>query len=659
MVWHLSNVLIYKLAKLSLGHPGSGKTVLATSILDELENQDNLPEDTSPIILYHFFQFESQYTRSPAAAYRSLLAQFIWKYRNSKDIVDKFVFIMTAKSQGQTDASEQSLLDLLRICFDKRVYVILDGVDECENSDSFTKALLDVSLACSHKTLILSRINMPHLQRSVPLEVRLPLPKADISRDIYRFCQSELEDMVLDGFLPHSTLDDLPQLASHLVNGADGMFLWARLMMTYLRLPTLSQTRRVETITEIHFPEGLEYMYNRIFSVIVKSGPTTVKLAAHVFMWLSHRTTSMTTYQTRQAFSVDGKWSRDNNGEEIGEFESAAVMACRGLVEISPITRGPSTRRVLKFIHLTVREIFSRSDADPAWHSSSMFDKFRDIAQPTIANLKLGRSCLRQLVYHTPEGPLSGKISESISSEKLSHYFPFTDYAALYWMNHLEASIPSSYGDSVQLDSDYKDAFDDFVSDLQTFLENPRTVTAWLEAYYSAQHYVSPRGSMIRHWASWVSEQAQQNTLKIKGVVLGLAFEFRTDLDRIVKVWNRNLTISPHIMWDEVTTDGLAPSRLFFSSGSTRFKSRAPEKLDMEGIADAPIGSTSTVSNDGSLLGVLSIWPEKYNPNPNLTVEATERCLGHSNLATINHPANKPYHLDTTDSQAVDLGQRC
>ncbi|KAI1390138.1 uncharacterized protein F4822DRAFT_428480 [Hypoxylon trugodes] len=565
------------------GHPGSGKTVLATSIIDELENYENgyenQGEDVSPTVLYHFFQFDSQFTRPPTAAYKSLLAQYLWRHRNNKDVVDKFAFIMRIGSQGQIGASEKALLDLLEICLNKGVFIILDGVDECEDSDSFTKSLLRLSMACNHKTLLLSRINMTHLQRSVRSESKLLLTKEDTSQDIHRFCQYGLDDMIVDELLPDLASNELDKLNSHLLKGADGMFLWAKLI--------------VEITTEIQFPEGLEDMYDRIFSEITQSGEAVVKFTTTVFIWLSNQAALITTYQICQAFSVNGLWMRGGDVEDIKEFETAVLMACGGLVEIVPIT---STGRVLKFVHLTAREALA---------SSKIGDTSRS---PSISNLELGRSCLRQLIHHKSQGPLSGKVHQSISSARLASSFPFTDYAALHWMEHLKASISSESDGGAWLEKVYKDVFEDFAKDLQLFFESPRAVTAWLEAYYTAQKDISPRGKIVHCWADWASEASQRSAINIKGDVLRLALEFCSDLDRIAEVWNEQLTHSPHIIWDEVTADGWTPSRLFFSPGGTRVKSRAPEKPQLEGIADVPFMSVSAVCKDGSALGVLSIW---------------------------------------------------
>jgi hypothetical protein len=459
---------------------------LATSILDDLEQGEEFTGARTSSILYHFFQFDSETSRSPAAAFRSFLLQIIWCYRHDRNIVDKFAFVMMSRPQGQLDASEETLVDLLQTCLNNTAVIIVDGVDECKDSESFITSLLQLSLTCIPRILILSRINVPRLQRTVRSESRLPLPKPQLSLDIHRFCDRELRELVDDEILPDLAPEELEHLADHLVNGADGMFLWARLMMEFLRSPALSQQSRIRTITEINFPEGLEKMYNRILLLISQSGMTAHNLATRIFTWLVYQAMPMSTRQTRQALAIDGIWTSGDKSEDIEEFENAAIMACRGLVELVPISSLSPSSRTLKFIHLTVRETLTPADPPGTHEDMSLKQDLIEVPQLTIANLSLGSCCLRQLIYHSPWEPLSGRFHESISTVQLASTFPFTDYAAVYWMYHLaRIVIPSSkiIGQNERVEKHFEAAFHDFTNNLQRFLKNAKAITAWLEAF--------------------------------------------------------------------------------------------------------------------------------------------------------------------------------
>ncbi|KAJ8123811.1 hypothetical protein ONZ43_g322 [Nemania bipapillata] len=590
------------------GHPGAGKSVLATLILDTLDEENaELQEPFRHFVLYHFFKFDDFKSISPADAFRSMASQILANSRHDKDIVDKFSFILESKTQGQSNVSEETLVDLLLMCIDHRTVIVVDGIDECSDSDSFVYSLLKISHTCQAKILLLSRINVPHLQRSVPKESQLSLPKNEISKDIRRFFEYELNDLIEEEILPESALGQIDVLTEHLVKGADGMFLWARLMMQYLRSSTFSPNMRMKIISEINFPEGLEKMYNRIFVLINQSGQSSRDLAMEVLMWLTFSASQMSSSQIRQAVTVDSLWSSDNENEDMSVFENAALMACKGLVQREPVSDASNG---LRFIHLTVKEALTTPLGPTNLLAPPSIPNCVVMPNSQIANLRLAFCCIRQLIYHTPPEPLSGEFNKSISNADLAQRLPFTDYAALYWMEHLSATSKSNaeVTSTAHIDASFKETFVRFAPELKRFLSTPKSVTVWLEAYYTSSNNSPPSGVGIRQWASWLSEMIQETDLRVEGSLLGLLFEFRSDLDRIVAIWDQTLQRTPHTIWDEAASPGLTPSNIFFSPGSTRVQSYAPKTPEGCFEAQEPLLVKSAVSSDGLLLGVLSLW---------------------------------------------------
>jgi hypothetical protein len=58
----------------------------------------------------------------------------------------------------------------------------------------------------------------------------------------------------------------------------------------------------------------------------------------------------MTTRQIRQTLVIEGFWTSDTS-EDISEFESAIIMACKGLVELVPMSKDLPNARGLQLIH--------------------------------------------------------------------------------------------------------------------------------------------------------------------------------------------------------------------------------------------------------------------------------------------------------------------
>jgi hypothetical protein len=103
-----------------------------------------------------------------------------------------------------------------------------------------------------------------------------------LSKDIHFFFSRQLDELIEDSILLAAAQDQKDVLLRHAADGADGMFLWAKLMAVFLRCPAFTPTQRLEIIKDINLPEGLEKMYHRIFSFIWNSGRTSQQLASKI-----------------------------------------------------------------------------------------------------------------------------------------------------------------------------------------------------------------------------------------------------------------------------------------------------------------------------------------------------------------------------------------
>ena len=92
-------------------------------------------------------------------------------------------------------ASTRIMLDLLSLFLDDSCVIILDGIDECEDSDALVKNMLDISIKSNTKLLMLSRINMLSLQRSIKTDLQLPMSKKSVSKDIRLFLGNQLDEL--------------------------------------------------------------------------------------------------------------------------------------------------------------------------------------------------------------------------------------------------------------------------------------------------------------------------------------------------------------------------------------------------------------------------------------------------------------------------------
>ncbi|KAF2728115.1 hypothetical protein EJ04DRAFT_528909 [Polyplosphaeria fusca] len=109
------------------GNPGSGKTILAASTVQELRSN---PDDNA---CYFFFRANGPKYKKSEHAYQSILAQTLQFYCHDTSVLDKFTFILKEDSSGQSKISVQEALDLLKLLALEGYiqYILLDAIDEC------------------------------------------------------------------------------------------------------------------------------------------------------------------------------------------------------------------------------------------------------------------------------------------------------------------------------------------------------------------------------------------------------------------------------------------------------------------------------------------------------------------------------------------------
>lgn len=236
------------------GNPGSGKTVLAAAAVDELSTI--LPKDSS--VYYFFFRSGIPTLDNFSAAYRAILAQILKTFGKYKQIIDKFVFAMHEPATAQITASRFDLIELLQICSSSigNCFLVLDGIDECVDHLRLITDLQKITQDSEAKLLMFSRPNVDEIDKTFGnvqlMELSIDRATAGLVADIHLFLSRKLDLLFKNRYLPSDA--NKSQLVDHLKTGADGMFLWARLMVSYLKSRALTPRQRVRVITDVTLP---------------------------------------------------------------------------------------------------------------------------------------------------------------------------------------------------------------------------------------------------------------------------------------------------------------------------------------------------------------------------------------------------------------------
>ncbi|KAF4637865.1 hypothetical protein G7Y89_g220 [Cudoniella acicularis] len=593
------------------GKPGSGKTITAAACIQDLRQRKSLTPSLEYDVYYYFFSQVSRGCEILALdAYRAIAFQLLQHYRQDKAILDKFGFAMYQQTSGPL-ASKAELLELLKLCFDndRPCFLVLDGVDECSAPDSFLKELETMASGTPARCLFFSRPNVVWLRKNITEARRQSITPELNQDDICRYVRHKIAILMNEDLFPSST--DISNIIERLVRGSNGMFLWARLMFTYLESPALTSWERLTTISEVELIEGLDGIYERILEMIHKFPEVQRQLARRVFLWLTYAKKRLDNTELQEALTSPEELRNGNS--KLVDFDSAVVLSCGSLVEaeIQPSTK-QNFRTFYQFIHLSAKEYLSNvSDSIPT--PRGKLSSFYCVSMQR-ASLEICFICLGYLMYHTPAQPLSGQLDVSICTESLEDTFPFLRYASTRWVEHLlDCSFLESYDHSRSQHGSFMITQEQVLQAVSRFLGLNLSLMAWVESQYtfgSASRTFHDQRNWAMRMLDLPSEHVHptQHYKRLRDVANEM-LAFTHDLLKINADWKRTLNADPHKIWGDVTA--FTSSRFLRSTSAVSVKSLAPELPPDDLVSGSCLCTISQNSSGGTELGILTIFPSK------------------------------------------------
>jgi Cdc6-like AAA superfamily ATPase len=197
------------------GMPGSGKTIMASIVINHLDTKFKADADIG--IAYLYCNFRQQYQRSDLLA--SLLKQLAWRRSIIPESMQK---LFEHHRNRQTRPSLEEIFSELQsiVASYQRVFVIVDALDECQVSDGGRTKFLTEILSFQAKTGInlfaTSRVD-PEIaklfERSISLEIRAR------NEDVQRYLDGQMSQ--LPSFVQSSSdlQDEIKTTISEAVNG--------------------------------------------------------------------------------------------------------------------------------------------------------------------------------------------------------------------------------------------------------------------------------------------------------------------------------------------------------------------------------------------------------------------------------------------------------
>jgi hypothetical protein len=526
---------------------------------------------------------------------------------------------MAGHFTSQNVASQHVLLDLLKkasLGLDE-LFIVLDGLDECERPDNTVKDILEAIKHSTAKLLIFSRPNVAFMRENFGAGRSISVTRDLTRRDLENFFAPRIAQLKSDRILPTTPPDW--DLVAQLLHGADGMFLWARLMMSFLTSPALRPSMRLRVIENLTHPEGLDDMYLRILGLIAAGPQPERNLARRIFLWLVYARKHLSARQLRDILTqVEGDTkvpilprTQGDNLDEFADFDHTVIMVCSGLTEIC--TSNDAQEPFYRLIHGSATDFFQcylqRSRIPPHVAPATPTEL---LSSQDEAAAELGSECLIYLIYAVPAGPLSGDLSRGAVCKDVEGAFPFLSYATSLWSHHLHASISLLFQTGRLETHSPLSKFSILVDWISRFLSTRLVLMAWVESLYTFNKIDEDHQTIQSNLLSWatsiISSDKPSTDTKLRDLANAMA-KFAEDIAIMHRLWGETLLFEPEQIWNDITA--FTPSEFFVQTRATSVKSLVPTQFEPISLAETSLCTISTERWDGDELGVLSIWPSK------------------------------------------------
>ncbi|KAJ2988192.1 hypothetical protein NUW58_g4110 [Xylaria curta] len=393
----------YKKTLFCPGMPGSGKTILASIVIDELTTRFADNKDIG--IAYIYFNFrrkDDQKTDNLFAGLLKQLAQRILLPESVKSLHNECKETRTRPSLDKILRTLQSVADMY-----SRVFIIVDALDECQTSDGcrkeFLSELLDFQAECGVNLFVTSRFMgevTEKFEGSISLEIRAS------EQDLRRYVAGHISR--LPSFVGRNP-DLQTEIQNQIVKAVDGMFLLAQLHLDSLmgkRSPKALKTALTKLRTGF---DAYDHAYDDAMERIKGQVTDQEELAKQVLSWITHAKRPLMIVELQHALAVEvGDYQLEE--ENLSQIEDI-VSVCAGLVTID------NESRIIRLVHYTTEEYFLRTHN--RWFPNAQLD--------------ITRTCVTYLSFKAFK---SGFCPTDDKFEERLHLNPLYDYAAQNWGHH-------------------------------------------------------------------------------------------------------------------------------------------------------------------------------------------------------------------------------
>ena len=526
------------------GRPGCGKSVLLANMVDDINIHIR---DKGNLVAYFFSQHDTPESLKARTIIGSLACQFL-------RIISDLNLTGTAKSLDtrKSTLDVENIIDLLQHALpaDFKAYVILDGIDDCDDTEreQLTQHLHKMQvnfklLVCiSHRLESNSRLKKYLENFTAATSTSIP----DNNPDIEEFIEWELESCLRSRKLVLGDPSLILEIQDALQAGSNGMFLWTALQIESLCFMKTDNAIR-QALRDL--PKDLSETFSRILH---RSRGLGVPYQKRILELVTAAQRPLTAEELREAISVvpgDAIW---NPAKALNNVFS--VLTCCGsllVIDEEDLT--------IRLVHQSVKTfLFSRyKDSEAVFTIHDAKRTFSEIVitylNYGIFNTQLSSAHSSQVKSRSPMLKIvQSALGSSITVSKLAlhflrsrkqqdfdmnkvlkqtreealgtdsiHQHHFWSYTRLYWVQHildLSDLSPVMYRlllrllEGNQVYANATDGSGRTPLSLAATIGNETVVSALLE---SGKAEVDSRDNSGRTPLSWAARNGQETVVKL------------------------------------------------------------------------------------------------------------------------------------------------
>lgn len=390
---------------LGYGMPGSGKTIVAATVIESLQTQGTTE---SMVTAYLFCNYSMRHEQRLEQLLAAMLEQLLREVPSTPRLVKR---LYEEWSKRGIRLQSKDLVEAIKdtVSSVDHVSLVVDAVDELRDDDGTRSRLVKILgelQATGHVKILVTSRNIPHIIESICANSTIEV-HAHVE-DVQLYVTKQL--LFLPGCVAKS--DELQiQITRDVTGSAQGMFLLAKLHMDSLKdkITPRAVKRSLESL-----PKGsaaLDVAYDNVLRRIDQQDPGIRSIAEQCISWLVYSQRQLRWSEMQHALAIEvGDTELDEDNVPLLEDVAAA---CAGMISID--AEGNNVR----LVHYTAQEYLERT-----WQS-----------QHPTSRAEVASKCLS---YLSLDHFISGPCIASTELQSRLQQFCLLEYAAKYWGFHAQ-----------------------------------------------------------------------------------------------------------------------------------------------------------------------------------------------------------------------------